>query len=138
METERGELALRGFDFLLQPLVIQKFYVLLQKLWICANCMRTKSFKEKEERYAEFGIWEPVKQKLKENGKSIEWLSEQVPQGKKTFQWHYSRKCIKTDMVVAISNILNHNFFEDYREYCKAADGMKDKKGSGNCENKRS
>ena len=78
--------------------------------------MRHKSLKEQSEEFV-FDLWGQIIQKLEENGQTVDWLAEQVPQGKKTFYWHYSRKRIKTDMLWDISEILGHNFFEYCSEY---------------------
>ena len=58
-------------------------------------------------------VWGLIVQKLEERGKTIAWLSEQVPAGKRRFYWYYKRNRIKTDMMGDISDILKHNFFKD-------------------------
>jgi len=87
--------------------------------------MKTKTLKEKE--YADFDIWGQINQKLEENGQTVDWLAGQVPQGKKTFNWYYSRNRIKTDMLWDISVILEHNFFEYCSEYVQMLLAKKEK-----------
>jgi len=79
--------------------------------------MKSKSLKEKDGEYADFDIWGQINQKLEENGQTVNWLAEQVPQGRKTFNWYYGRKRIKTDMLWDISVILEHDFFEYCSKY---------------------
>jgi hypothetical protein len=73
--------------------------------------------KEKYEEFADYDLWGQIKQKLEGNGQTVDWLAEQVPQGKKTFNWYYSRNRIKTDMLWDISVILDHNLFEYCSKY---------------------
>ena len=79
--------------------------------------MKSKSLKEKDKEFADFDIWGQINQKLEETGQTVDWLAEQVPQGRKTFNWYYSRKQIKTDMLWDISEILKCNFFKYCSEY---------------------
>jgi len=76
--------------------------------------MENESSENQYEEIDNYDIWGEIKQKLEEKGQTVDWLSEQVSQGKKSFYWHYSRKRIKTDMLFEISNILKRNFFEYY------------------------
>jgi len=78
--------------------------------------MNSKSSKERDEEHDVLDIWRIIKQKLEEKGQTIDWLSEQVPQGKKTFNWYYGRKRINTDMLYDISTILDHKFFKYYSD----------------------
>ena len=87
--------------------------------------MKNRLFSEED---ADFDIWGQINQKLEENGQTVNWLAEQVPQGKKTFNWYYSRKRIKTDMLWDISVILNHNFFVYCSEYVQKLLAKKEKK----------
>ena len=83
--------------------------------------MKSKFLKEADEDLKDFDIWGQIIKKLEENGKTVDWLSEQVPQGKKTFYWFYYRKRIKTDMLMDVSRILKHNFFEYCSEFVERA-----------------
>jgi hypothetical protein len=90
--------------------------------------MKSKSVKEKNEDTLSVNLWLQIKQKLEETNQTIDWLAEQVPQGKKTFYWHYSRKSIKTDMLWDISKILKHDFFKYCSEYIQKLLAEKRKK----------
>ena len=79
--------------------------------------MRIKATKKREREDDDLDIWGLIRQKLAEKSKTVEWLSEQVPQGKKTFNWFYSRDRINTDMLWDVSEILGYNFFKDCSEH---------------------
>ena len=77
--------------------------------------MKSKS-SQKEESIS-FELWRQITQKLEENGKTIEWLAEQLPIEKKTFYWFYYRRRMTIHMLLFISEILQHNYVKFCSDY---------------------
>ncbi|MBO6024061.1 MAG: XRE family transcriptional regulator [Bacteroidales bacterium] len=55
-----------------------------------------------------------IKAVLKEQGRTTVWLASQIPCTPNHLYKVYAHPSINTDLLKRISDILEHNFFEDY------------------------
>ena len=55
-----------------------------------------------------------IKETLKSQGRTTVWLASQIPCTPNHLYKVYAKSSINTELLRRISNILDHNFFEDF------------------------
>ena len=61
-------------------------------------------------------ICEKIKEKLKEQGRTVVWFSKQINRNRTDVYSIFSRQSIYTELLLIISKVLNFNFFIFYTE----------------------
>ncbi len=61
-------------------------------------------------------IGEKIKEKLKEQGRTVVWFSQQINRNRTDVYSIFSRQSIDTELLLIISKVLNFNFFIFYTE----------------------
>lgn len=61
-------------------------------------------------------IGEKIKEKLKEQGRTVVWFSKQINRNRTDVYSIFSRQSIDTKLLLIISKVLNFNFFIFYTE----------------------
>lgn len=59
-------------------------------------------------------IGQLIQSKLSENGKTVVWLSAQIPCSRQNLYKVFKKDCIDTEMLMRISQILEYDFFQVY------------------------
>ena len=59
---------------------------------------------------------EKIKEKLKEQGRTVVWFSKQINRNRTDVYSIFSRQSIYTELLLIISKVLNFNFFIFYTE----------------------
>ena len=67
-----------------------------------------------------------IKEELARQGRSIPWLSEQVGCSRQNMYYLLNRSFIYTDLLLKISDVLDHDFFKYYSDCWKARKASKD------------
>ena len=67
-----------------------------------------------------------IKEELVRQGRSIRWLSEQLGCTRQNMHYMLGRSFIYTDLLLKISDALDHDFFKCYSDYLKAKKSSKD------------
>lgn len=57
-----------------------------------------------------------IKQKLEEEGKTTVWLAQQLGYHRANLYLIYEKPTIDTGVLMRISKLLHHNFFDDYAD----------------------
>ncbi|MCR5040212.1 MAG: helix-turn-helix transcriptional regulator [Bacteroidales bacterium] len=61
-----------------------------------------------------------IKKELARQGRSTRWLSEQIGCTRQNMHYLLNRSFIYTDLLLKISDALDHDFFKYYSDYRKA------------------
>lgn len=73
-----------------------------------------KSSGTKKENDQQFVIGQHIKAVLAEEGRTVTWLAQQMGYSREYMYKVFSRTWISTDLLVAISEVMGHDFFRDY------------------------
>lgn len=66
-----------------------------------------------------------IKEELARQGRSMRWLSEQIGCTRQNMHYLLGRSFIYTDLLLKISDALDHDFFKYYSDYRKAKKSVK-------------
>lgn len=58
-----------------------------------------------------------IKAELRKQGRSITWLASQLGCSRQNMYKLFERKWIYTDLLLQISDVMDHDFFKCYSEY---------------------
>ena len=67
-----------------------------------------------------------IKKELERQGRSVLWLSKQIGCSRQNMYYMLSRSFIYTDLLLKISDALDHDFFKHYSDYRKTRGLTKD------------
>ena len=67
-----------------------------------------------------------IKEELTRQGRSIQWLSEQVGCSRQNMYYLLNRSFIYTDLLLRISDVLDYDFFKHYSDCWKTRKVSKD------------
>jgi len=67
-------------------------------------------------------IGKRIKEVLDKQGRSASWLAEQIPCERSNIYSIFHRRSVSTDLLFAISSVLNHDFFKEISEELQGRD----------------
>lgn len=62
-------------------------------------------------------IGKRIREKLKEQGRSVTWLAKQLSCTRENLYNVFSKDHVNTDLLLNISMILNHDFFKEFSDF---------------------
>ena len=62
-----------------------------------------------------------IEEVIKQNGQSARWLAERIPTERTNDYNIFHRESIDTRLLMRISVVMNHNFFEELAQQCDEA-----------------